>query len=54
MANTKGKVTFRANKTITKPVKVEFTNRRGERVSFTTHEKVIKPVKVEFYVRRKK
>jgi len=48
------KVTFKATKKVTKPVRVKFYTGKGERVSFTARKEVKKPVKVEFYARKKK
>lgn len=50
----KQKVTFTAEKKVSKPVKVEFYTKKGEKVSFKGHEQVKKPVKVEFYAKKTK
>jgi len=41
-------------KKVSKPVKVEFYTKDGEKVLFKGHKKVTKPVKVEFYAKRDK
>ena len=48
------KISFTADKKVSKPVRVEFHTKEGERVAFKAHEKVSKPVKVEFYAKKKK
>jgi len=48
------RVTFRATKKVTKPVKVSFTTRAGQRVTFKARKAVTKPVTVSFLARRKK
>jgi len=48
------KVEFKADKQVSKPVKVEFYTKDGEKVSFKGHKEVTKPVKVEFYAKRDK
>ena len=48
------RVTFRARKKATKPVKVSFTTRAGQRVTFKARKAVTKPVKISFLARRKK
>jgi hypothetical protein len=48
------KVSFVAERQVSKPVKVEFYTKDGEKVSFKGHKQVKKPVKVEFYVKTKK
>jgi hypothetical protein len=48
------KISFIAEKKVTKPVKVEFYTKKGEKVTFKGHQQVKKPVKVEFYVKKKK
>lgn len=48
------KISFIAEKKVSKPVKVEFYNKEGEKVSFKGHKQVTKPVKVEFYAKREK
>jgi hypothetical protein len=49
----KKKVTFIAQRTVSKPVKVQFRTREGL-VSFKATKKISKPVKVTFYVEKKK
>tara|TARA_Y100000310_G_C20149593_1_gene564076 strand:+ start:77 stop:232 length:156 start_codon:yes stop_codon:yes gene_type:complete len=49
----KRKVSFLAKKKVTKPVKVRFINKQGERVSFSAKKKVTKPVRVTFYTKKK-
>ena len=48
------KISFTADKPVSKPVKVEFYTKDGEKVSFKGHKEVTKPVKVEFYAKREK
>jgi len=48
------KIEFKADKKVSKPVKVEFYTKDGEKVSFKGHKEVTKPVKVEFYAKRDK
>jgi len=48
------KISFTADKKVSKPVRVEFHTKEGERVAFKAHEKVSKPVRVEFYAKKKK
>jgi len=48
------RVTFKARKKVTKPVKVSFTTKAGQRVTFKARKKVTKPVTVNFFARRKK
>ena len=48
------KVSFTAQKKVSKPVKVEFYTSDGVKVSFRGHKQVKKPVKVEFYVQQEK
>lgn len=48
------RVTFKAHKKVTKPVKVSFTTRAGERVTFKAKKTVTKPVKVSFLTKAKK
>lgn len=48
------KISFVAEKKVSKPVKVEFYTKDGERVSFKGHQEVKKPVKVEFYAQKDK
>lgn len=48
------KISFTADKKVSKPVKVEFYNKEGEKVAFKAHKQVTKPVRVEFYVKRDK
>jgi len=50
----KEKVSFKATKKVSKPVKVSFTTKAGEKVSFRATKKVSKPVKVTFYRTKKK
>jgi hypothetical protein len=54
MTERRKKVEFKADKPVSKPVKVEFFTKDGQHVSFKGHKEVIKPVKVEFYAKRKK
>ena len=49
----KEKVTFRATKRVSKPVKVSFTAKSGVKVSFKATKKVSVPVKVSFYRKKK-
>jgi len=39
---------------VSKPVKVEFYTKDGEKVSFKGHRDVQKPVKIEFYAKKDK
>jgi len=48
------KVSFWATRKVSKPVKVSFVTRTGERVSFRAVKKVSKPVKVVFYAKKKR
>lgn len=48
------KVSFRATKIVSKPVKVEFRTKTGKAVSFKAKKNVPKIVRVEFYTKRKK
>jgi len=48
------KISFTAEKKVSKPVKVSFYTKAGEKVSFKGHQDVKKPVKVEFYAKNKK
>ena len=54
MAKRREKVSFVADKKVSKPVRVEFYTKDGERVAFKAHKKVIKPVRVEFYAKKEK
>jgi len=47
------KVSFRAIKYVSKPVRVRFYTHSGKEVSFRARRKVKTPVKVEFYTRSK-
>jgi len=47
------RVTFTARKKATKPVRVSFKTRAGEKVAFRAKKSVTKPVKVSFLVRAK-
>ncbi len=48
------KISFIAERKVSKPVKVEFYTKDGERVLFKGHKNVEKPVKVEFYAKKDK
>jgi hypothetical protein len=48
------KKSFIAHKQVSKPVRVDFFTKGGERVIFRGHEKVARPVRVEFYAKKKK
>jgi hypothetical protein len=48
------RVTFRAKRKVTKPVKVSFKTKAGQKVSFRARKKVTKRVNVSFLARRKK
>jgi len=48
------RVTFKAHKKVTKPVKVSFKTRAGEKVSFKAKKTITKPVKVSFLTKAKK
>jgi len=47
------KVTFKATKKVSKPVKVSFSTKSGGKVSFKATKKVSVPVKVSFYRKKK-
>jgi len=47
------KVTFKATKKVSKPVKVSFSTKSGKKVSFKATKKVSVPVKVSFYRQKK-
>lgn len=46
-------VSFAATKKVSKPVKIKFQTKSGERVSFTATKKIPKPIKVKFFVKKK-
>ena len=46
------KISFIAEKKISKPVKVSFYTKDGEKVSFKGHQEVKKPVRIEFYAKK--
>jgi len=48
------KISFTAEKKISKPVRVSFYTKSGEKVSFKGHQDVKKPVRVEFYAKKDK
>jgi len=48
------RVTFKATKKVSKPVKVSFTTKSGEKVSFKATKKVSVPVQVSFYRKKKR
>lgn len=50
----KEKVTFKATKKVSKPVRVSFATKSGSKVSFKATKKVSVPVKVSFYRKKKK
>lgn len=54
MTSRRKRVTFKANKKVTKPVKVSFKTKAGQKVSFKAHESVTKPVTISFLAKRKK
>ena len=54
MSERRRKIEFVAEKKVSKPVKVEFFTKDGEKVSFKGHQDVKKPVKIEFYAKRNK
>jgi hypothetical protein len=54
MAKRRLKISFIADKKVSKPVKIEFYTKEGKRVAFKAHKEVTKPVRVEFYAKRKK
>ena len=54
MPQKRQKVAFTAGKKVSKPVKVAFYTKGGERVVFNARKQVTKPVRVEFYAKRKK
>ncbi len=54
MSKRREKISFTAEKPVSRPTKVEFYTKEGEKVAFKAHETVSKPVKVEFYAKKKK
>ena len=52
MPKRREKVSFVAEKKVSKPVKVEFYTKDGKKVIFKGHERVKKPVKIEFYAKK--
>lgn len=48
------KISFTADKKVSKPVKVEFYTKDGEKVAFKADKQVTKPVRVEFYAKKDK
>lgn len=54
MSKRREKVSFVADKKVSKPVRVEFYTKDGEKVAFRSHKQVTKPVRVEFYAKKKK
>ena len=54
MSKSREKISFIAEKKVSKPVSVEFLTKEGEKIAFKAHEKVSKPVKIEFYAKKKK
>lgn len=48
------KISFTADKKVSKPVKVEFYTKDGEKVAFKAEKQVTKPVRVEFYAKKDK
>ena len=48
------KIEFIAERPVSKPVRVEFYTKEGEKVVFKGHKTVNKPVKVEFYAKKSK
>jgi len=48
------RVTFSAKKQVTKPVKVSFSTKAGQKVTFKAKTTVTKRVKVNFLAKRKK
>ena len=49
----KHRVSFKASKKVSEPVRVKFKTKDGQRVSFPAHKKVKKPVRVSFRARNK-
>lgn len=47
------KVTFKATRKVSKPVRVSFSTKSGKKVSFKATKKVSVPVKVKFYRQKK-
>jgi hypothetical protein len=47
-------VRFKAEKKISKPVRVEFEKKDGSKVEFPAHKKVTKKVKIDFMADAKK
>jgi hypothetical protein len=54
MPRRRKRVSFRATKKVSKPVRVRFVDKYGKLVSFKATKKVSKPVKVTFYAKRKR
>ena len=52
-ATRREKVTFTANKKVSKPVRVAFRTSTGKKVSLKAIKKFSKPVKVSFYRKKK-
>ncbi|MBI5005474.1 MAG: hypothetical protein HZC03_02640 [Candidatus Lloydbacteria bacterium] len=48
------KISFVADRKVSKPVKVEFYTKDGEKVAFKAERQVTKPVRVEFYAKKDK
>ena len=48
------RVTFKANKQVTKPIKVSFSTKAGQKVTFKAKTSVTRRVKVSFLAKRKK
>ncbi len=48
------KISFKATRSVPKPVEVKFYKKSGEKVSFTATKDVPKTIKVEFYAKKKK
>ncbi len=54
MSKRREKISFIAERKVSKPVRVEFRTKEGGKVAFKAHERISKPVKVEFYAKKKK
>ena len=53
-AMSRKKVSFTAHKKVSRPTKVTFYTKDGDRVSFKAKVQVKKPVRIQFYVEKEK
>ena len=49
----KRRISFKAKKTVHKPVRVKFVTSSGKLVEFTRKKKMKKPVRVTFYAKKR-